>query len=102
MERHLSKDQILALFLDTGSLEPGPDGWMTGFFKASVEVYGALPAEVSDEQFVNLIAALIAPSKLTIFPTNQALKQRSRRIEKHLNGNCAPIGNSDVWFEQCA
>ncbi|WFE75813.1 transglycosylase domain-containing protein [Roseinatronobacter sp. S2] len=49
LESQLSKDQILALWLDTVEMGRGPDGWMTGFFHASESIYGRPIMEISDQ-----------------------------------------------------
>jgi len=102
LERNLTKDQILALFLDTAGMGRGPDGWMTGFYLASETIYNATPAQISDKQFLSLVAVLIAPGRLTIASPNAELEQRVSRLFRLVEGQCAPINIRDVWFENCA
>ncbi|MGQ7555677.1 transglycosylase domain-containing protein, partial [Streptococcus suis] len=62
LESRLSKEQILALWLDTLEMSEGPGGWMTGFNKASSLIYGRPPAELNNTEFTRLVAVLISPS----------------------------------------
>jgi len=102
LERQLTKDQILALFLDTAGMGKGPNGWMTGFYNASNTIYNAPPSLVSDKQFLSLVAVLIAPGRLKLALPNSELEQRVNRISRLIKGKCAPIDISDVWFKNCA
>ncbi|RCI80089.1 glycosyl transferase [Brucella anthropi] len=101
LESRLSKDQILALWLDTLEMGEGPEGWMTGFHKASSAIYGRPPAELSNPEFIRLVAVLIAPGSYKLGENDTALNERVGRIERLVAGTCAPEGLSDVWLEGC-
>lgn len=101
LESRLSKDQILALWLDTLEMGVGPEGWMTGFHKASSVIYGRPPAELSNTEFIRLVAVLIAPGSYKLGQNDTALNERVARIERLVAGACAPEGLGDVWLEGC-
>lgn len=101
LESRLSKQQILALWLDTLEMGKGPKGWMVGFYTASSEIYGRPPAQLSDLEFIRLVAMLIAPSSYDLTRDDIQLNERVGRIERLVSGNCAPTGFSDVWLEGC-
>ncbi|MBL4630130.1 MAG: transglycosylase domain-containing protein [Paraglaciecola sp.] len=42
-EKHLSKNEIFALFLGTVPMGKGPNGWVIGFFEAIQSFYGTSP-----------------------------------------------------------
>ncbi len=102
LESKLSKDQILALWLDTVEMGRGPDGWMTGFFHASESIYGLPPKDVSDHGYHRLLAVLIAPGQFRLLDEDGALADRSSRIARLISGDCSPEGQSDVWLDGCA
>ena len=102
LERRLSKDQILALWLDTLEMGRGPNGWMNGFYTASSTIYGRQPRELSKKEFVRLVAVLIAPAKYNLAQSDAALDERVRRIERLASGTCEPVGVTDVWLESCS
>ena len=103
LESKLSKQQILALWLDTLEMGKGPDGWMIGFHNASTAVYGKAPADLSEAEFIRLVAVLIAPASYDLFnPQDDKLAERSVRIERLVAGACTPSGFSDVWLDGCA
>lgn len=101
LEGTLSKDQILALWLDTLEMGNGPEGWMTGFHTASEAIYSQPPASLTDEQYFRLLAVLIAPGKYNLLSNDDDLSDRVKRIAKRIAGDCSPIDNSDVWLDGC-
>lgn len=101
LESRLDKEQIAALWLDTVEMGRGPDGWITGFFEASRRVYGKPPAELADDEFFRLVAVLIAPGQYRLLEEDEALDERISRISRLIAGECAPIGQNDVWLEGC-
>lgn len=102
LESRLSKDQILALWLDTVEMGRGPDGWMTGFFHASDSIYGRAPDALSDREYHRLMAVLIAPGRFRLLAEDEALDDRSARIARLVAGDCGPEDHGDVWLEGCA
>lgn len=103
LEGELTKPQILALFLDTVPMGPGPDGEaIRGLWPASQTHFGADPDDVSEEEFLNLLAVIIAPGELRLADPGPRLEERVGRIGRLLSGVCTPAGHDDVWFEGCA
>ncbi|MEY1555492.1 transglycosylase domain-containing protein [Yoonia sp. R2331] len=103
LERGLTKPQILALFLDSVSMGRGPDGdWITGLFPASLAHFDATPDAIPEDDFIALVAVMIAPRDLALGEADAVLQTRIARIKRLLEGACEPLGNSDVWLEGCA
>ena len=101
LEAHMTKDEILALFLDTVPMGNGPEGWVSGFFEASQSFYGQAPDELSNRQFIELISVLIAPRELNHIAQNDKFHDRVKRIERLNQGDCKPLNNNDVWLQGC-
>ncbi|WP_299724701.1 transglycosylase domain-containing protein [uncultured Tateyamaria sp.] len=102
LESRLDKDQILTLWLDTVEMGRGPDGWMTGFFHASDNLYGRPPVNLTDYEFHRLLAVLIAPGQYRLLEDDQSLEERVSRIARLVSGNCSPNDQRDVWLVGCA
>jgi hypothetical protein len=102
LEHSLTKAQIIALWLDWVGMGRGPDGWMIGFYTASERIYGKPPSELTDREFFSLVAVPIAPRKFNLQRRNQALAERTVRIERLVQGRCRPTGLNDVWLAGCA
>ena len=101
LEQVLSKDQILTLFLETAEMGKGTDDWVVGFFNASHQAFGKEPGDVSRDDFLRLVAVLVAPSKLRLFDPNAVLDDRVARIDRLLKKDCLPLSHGDVWLSGC-
>lgn len=102
LEQELTKPQILALFLDTVEMGPGPDGdWITGFWSASEAHFGAEPGTVTLEEYLYLVAVIIAPGELSLAVPGTRLQERAARIGRLAAGECRPLSHDDVWLEGC-
>lgn len=101
LESRLSKEQILALWLDTLEMGQGPNGWMVGFHTASSTIYGRPPVELTDAEFIRLAAVLIAPTSYDLTKSDSNLEERTGRIQRLVAGACTPLGFRDVWLEGC-
>ncbi len=103
LETVLSKRQIMALFLDTVEMGPGPDGrWVRGLFAASEAHFGSAPMELSQEEFASLVAVMIAPGELDLTGPSPKLEERIARILRLVADECLPTRRSDVWLEGCS
>ncbi|TDH37740.1 glycosyl transferase [Pseudohoeflea suaedae] len=101
LEARLGKQQILALWLATVPMGEGPDGWITGFHAASQAIYDRAPPELDRDEFLRLVAVLIAPGAYDLSGADTKLDDRVSRIEKLIAGECRPTGLNDVWLEAC-
>lgn len=101
LERQLDKAQILSLWLDTVEMGRGPEGWMTGFFFASDAIYLRKPSALSDNEYLRLLAVLIAPGSYNLRGNDPDLNERVNRIERLIANQCAPLNHRDVWLDGC-
>jgi membrane peptidoglycan carboxypeptidase len=102
LDRAVPKDLQLALLLNTayfGHLDGAP---VVGFPAAARRYYGRPLAELSDEEFVGLVAMLVGPDRFNPERHPAVHAERRRRIEALLAGRCTPRGWSDVYLEGCA
>lgn len=102
LERQLTKNQILTLWLHTVEMGHGPEGWMTGFFEASESIYGREPSELADQEYHRLLAVLIAPGQFRLIEDDEELDDRASRIARFTSGDCNPESLTDVWLDGCA
>lgn len=102
LEQKLSKQQIIALYLDTVGMGFGKNGWITGFYRASLDIYGQPVAAIDQRKFLSLVAVTIAPRKYRLNRPDAALTERVDRIERMISRRCRPRDMRDVWLEGCA
>lgn len=82
-------------------------GWregrpIIGLAAAARAYYGGELAQLSDRQFLSLVAMLMAPRDLNPRDHPAANAERVRRIERMLAGKCKPAGLRDVAYRACA
>jgi membrane peptidoglycan carboxypeptidase len=73
-----------------------------GYSDAARTYYGRELAQLSDREFLSLVAMTMAPNALDPVRHKSANNDRVRRIEAMLAGKCAPTGLRDVSYEACA
>ena len=82
-------------------------GWregrpIVGLAAAARTYYGRDVAQLSDRQFLSLVAMLMSPREYHPIYRRAANGERVRRIEAMLAGRCAPQGLRDVTYKACA
>lgn len=82
-------------------------GWragqpIVGLAAAARTYYGRDVRQLSDRQFLSLIAMLMSPREYDPLGQPRANAERVRRIEAMLAGRCAPQGLRDVTYRACA
>jgi len=102
LERHLTKNEILTLALESAQMGQGPDGWVVGFHQGASTFFDKSMSDLTEREFATLVAVLIAPSKLSIWRNDDALQTRILRIENLAAGECEPENSRDVWLDGCA
>ncbi|RYY25693.1 MAG: glycosyl transferase family 51 [Sphingomonadales bacterium] len=95
------KDEQLEIFLNQASFG-APDGRpVIGFPAAARTFYGRDVADLSEREYLSLVAMLITPDTLDPNEHAAANEQRVRRIEALLAGRCAPAHLFDVQYGTC-
>ena len=100
LDRGMSKDRQLDLFLDTAYFGTHEGDPVVGFPSAARVYFGQDVETLSDAAFISLVAALVGPNEYT--PGTAANAERSGRIERLLAGSCVPAGHGDVYLSACA
>ncbi|MFO6462767.1 transglycosylase domain-containing protein [Jannaschia sp. KMU-145] len=99
-ETGMTKAQIAALWLETVEMGPIEGQWRIGFFDAAEVLHDRPVAALTNAEFADLTARLIAPGALG--RDTEAREERVARILRLWAGDCAPTGPRDVWLEGCA
>ena len=98
----MSKDAQLKAYINHSHF-----GWregrpIVGFGNASRAYYGRGFNQLESNQFLSLVAMLMAPKTYDPVRQPQANAERVRRIRAMLSGQCAPADLRDVTYERCA
>jgi hypothetical protein len=102
LETELSQPQLLALWLETVEMGKGPRGWIRGFYEASKTIYKRPPAQLTDDEFLRLVAVVAAPTHFDLNGSDPGLDARVARIRRLLAGQCRQHDRSDLWLSGCA
>jgi len=94
----VSKEDQLNTFLNIVPFNKGG----VGFSEASQYYYGKEFHELTNDEYLSLLAMLIAPRQYDIKDFPEKNQERVRRIKLVLDGKYAPRGNSDYFYEGAA
>ena len=97
-----SKTDILHAFLANAYLGGDAQGEVTGFSQGARRWFGKSLTDISDDQFLALVAMLPAPAAFNPVRQAAANAERVKRIKKLLAHQCAPKDHEDWMLEGCA
>lgn len=97
----ISKDEQLEIYLNHASF--GTDGKreVIGFEDAARTWYGHPVAELSDRQWLGLVAMLIGPNELDPRTHPEENAERVNRLSALVAGRCKPLNAFDVRYPAC-
>jgi membrane peptidoglycan carboxypeptidase len=96
LDSQVSKDEQLRLFLNISYLGHKDGKAVHGFADGARSYFGKEFKDLSDEEFLSLVAMLIGPN--TFKPGTPAHIERMRRISSYLSGKYRPMSVLDVEY----
>ena len=102
LDRHLGKDQQLALFVNQAYFGEAAGQPVRGFDAASRAYFGKPFGELDNDEFIGLVGMLITPNLLRPDTHHAEYLERVARIKSLLAGRCQPRHLLDVRYEACA
>jgi membrane peptidoglycan carboxypeptidase len=102
LEPSVPKRDILRAFLATAYFGHDEAGAVNGFPEGARRWFGKELADLSDREFIALVAMLPAPNALDPIRHASANAERVERIERLSANRCTPAGFADVFLESCA
>ena len=101
LDRHLSKQQQLQLFLETAYFGTHDGRELLGFESAARSLFARPLVDLSRGEWVDLVAMLVGPN--TFHPLDRASLHADRvaRIEALIARRCEPLSWRDVYLEGC-
>jgi len=97
----VSKERTLQAVLASAYLGTSKGRAVTGFADGARTWFGKPLAELSDDEFLNLEAMLVAPDGLKPGRDDAGRAERVSRIKRLLAGRCRPSGLRDVMLDGC-
>lgn len=101
-DRRVDKDTQLALFLNSVYMGTTADGTeVHGLGDAARVYFGKDFPALSRDEFMALVAMIVAPNAYSVARQPSENAERVRRIKKLLAGECRPLGLTDVYYKGC-
>lgn len=101
LDRRMTKSAQLELFINTAYFGEREGNAVNGFAAAARVYFNKEFAALTREEYLALVAMLIAPNELSLATQPEKNAKRVRRIERLLRGECKPAGLRDVYYENC-
>jgi membrane carboxypeptidase/penicillin-binding protein len=98
----VSKDQQLRLFVNLAHMGMHNGREITGFSPAAQEYFGKDFQNLTDQEYLALIAVLVAPAKYSPATHPGENENRVARIRRVIAGTCKARSHSDVFYNGCA
>lgn len=96
------KRVILTAFLNRAWMSRDDKGPIYGFAEAARRFHGKELSQLSDDEYLSLVAMLHAPGAMNPLQHPAENAERVARIKRLLAHRCAPDGMSDVSLKGCA
>jgi membrane peptidoglycan carboxypeptidase len=98
----ISKENQLRLFLNEAYLGTVDGQSVNGFDRGARTYFDKPFAELTEDEYMALVAMLIAPNERNVIHQPLLNAERVKRIERLIAGECAPNTWADVWLKGCA
>lgn len=102
LNARVSKDEQLRLFVNLASMGRHNGRAINGFSPAAQEYYGKDFQNLTDQEYLSLVAVLVSPATYSPAAHPAENENRVARIQKILAGTCKPVSHSDVFYIACA
>ena len=94
----ISKNDQLTVFINNAYLGTLNNKPVIGFEMASKRYFGKTFKQLSDEEYLSLVAMLIAPDGYSIKKHPEKNRTRVKRIKRLLSGEYKPYGLQDLYY----
>ena len=94
----ISKDEQLSMFINMAYLGNMDGKYIFGFTNAAKLYYKKQFKKLNKDEYLSLIAMLIAPDNFNLISRPKANKERVRRIKLLISGKYHPKGLMDLYY----
>lgn len=98
----VSKDQQLRLFVNLAPMGRHNGREIVGFSQAAQEYYGKDFQNLTDQEYLSLVAVIVSPATYSPAIHPEENENRVARIRGIIAGTCKPVSHSDVLYVACA
>lgn len=101
LNKHLSKEKQLQLYISTVYMGQNNGKGVIGLPAAANAYFNKSFSDLTEEEFITLVAMLDAPNYYHPVKGAEQLKSRVLKIKSILSGACKPKGWFDTKYENC-
>ncbi|MGL4491022.1 MAG: transglycosylase domain-containing protein [Rhizobiaceae bacterium] len=101
LNNQMTKDQQLGLLINQAYFGDKNGEPIRGFSDAALAHFSKPFSQLSDDEFIGLVAMLIGPNKFRPDKDPETHKSRVTKIKQLLAGDCKPNGLLDVYYDDC-
>ncbi len=98
----ITKEEQISLYLQTTYMGHYKGKKIVGYFKAAQTYYEKPLSELTNEEFIGLLAMPLSPNKYNPKKNTESHNERLNRIFKLIAGACEAQGWLDLLYENCA
>lgn len=98
----VSKEEQLRIFVNDVYLGSQDGHAVRGLSEAAEAYFGKPFARLNDEEYLGLVAMIVAPTKYSLTTHPDQNHERVQRIKRLLAGKCRPTSVEDVEYSSCA
>jgi len=95
------KEEQLRLFVNLAYMGTRNGHSVIGFSQAAKDYFGKEFQALTDEEYLALVALLVAPERYSPVTHQAESEQRVARLRRVLAGTCKPTSQSDVEYSSC-
>jgi membrane peptidoglycan carboxypeptidase len=96
------KDEQLRMFINLAYMGTRNGHHIVGFSQAAQEYFGKDFRTLTDDEYLSLVAVLVAPERYSPAKHPAANQERVARIHRLIAGTCKPTGLADVEYARCS
>ena len=98
----VDKRTQLVIFINSAYFGNHGGKEIIGFADASTAYFNKDFSRLTRDEYVSLVAMLVAPNGFNVVQQAGENRERVKRINRLLNGQCKPTGLDDVTYEACS
>lgn len=101
-DRRVDKDTQLEIFINSVYMGSLGGKNVVGLAGASGAYYGKDIHSLSRDEYLSLVAMIVAPNEFNVARNPERNSDRVGRIDRMLRGECKPEDRDDVYYRNCA
>ena len=100
VDRSFSKNEQLEIFYNSAYLGHYEGNEIRGFSNAAMVYYSKNLQSLSDDEYLSLVALLVAPNTFSLIKHPEKNTERVDRLKRVISGSYQPSGVTDIMYDK--